>query len=90
MSHNIVILKIMFLGNVFGEFPKSKVPETLDFTGFPNLFPEINENRKPKNIFGEMGKSVFGRICHFQEIFLFWENEIWENEIYFWEKSQQK
>jgi len=59
VSHNIVILKIMFLGNVFGEFPKYKVPETLDFTGFPNLFPEINENRKPKNIFGEMGKSVF-------------------------------
>lgn len=59
MSHNIVILKIMFLGNVFGEFPKYKVPETLDFTGFPNLFPEINENRKPKNIFGEMEKSVF-------------------------------
>ena len=69
MSHNIVILKIMFLGNVFGEFPKSKVPETLDFTGFTNLFPEINENRKPKNIFGEMGKSVFGENLPLSGIF---------------------
>lgn len=52
----------MFLGNIFGEFPKSKVPETLDFPTFPNPLPEINKNGKPKNIFGKTGKCVFGRI----------------------------
>lgn len=37
-----------------------------------------------------MGKSVFGKNLPLSGNFLFWENAIWENEIYFWEKSQQK
>lgn len=71
LSHDIVIFKILFLGNIFGEFPKSKVPETLDFPASPNPSPEINKNGKPKNVFGKTGKYVFGKISpefHFWEI----------------------
>lgn len=69
MSCDIVIFKIVFLGNIFGDFPKFRVLENIDFTGFPNLFPEMNENEKPKNIFGEMGKAFLGKIYHFRETF---------------------
>ena len=71
MPHNIVNFKIMFLGNIFGEFPKFKVPETLDFPASPNPSPEINKNGKPRNVFGKTGKCDFGRISpkfHFWEI----------------------
>lgn len=71
LSHNIVNFKIMFLGNIFGKFPKSKVPEILDFPASPNPFPEINKNGKPKNVFWKTGKYVFGKISpefHFWEI----------------------
>ena len=63
-------------GKLFGEFPKSKVPEILDFPTFPNPSPEINKNGKPKNIFGKTGKCVFGRIS---PKFHFWEIQFWEN-----------
>lgn len=76
MSCDIVIFKIVFLGNIFGDFSKSRVPETIDFARFPNLFPEMNENGKSKNIFGEMGKSVFGENLPFSGNFLFLGNAI--------------
>ena len=67
----------MFLGNIFGKFPKFKVPETLDFPTFPNPFPETNKNGKPKNIFWKTGKCVFGKIS--PQIFYFWEIQFWKN-----------
>ena len=70
MSHNIVVFKNSLLGSVFGSFPKFKTPETIDFTGFPKFFTEINQKRETKKCFWENEKFVFGRISDFWETFL--------------------
>ena len=70
MSHNIVFFKNSFLGSVFGSFPKFKILETIDFTGFPKFFPEIKRKWESQNWFWENEKSVFGRIPDFWETFL--------------------
>ena len=83
MSHDIVFFKNSLLGNVFGSFPKSKTPETIDFIGFPKSLPEINQKWESQKCFWENKKFVFGRISDFWEIFL--------GNLCFWggRKSQQ-
>lgn len=70
MSHNIVFFKNSLLGSVFGSFPKFKMLETIDFTGFPKFFPEIKRKWESQNWFWENEKSVFGRNPDFWEAFL--------------------
>ena len=55
----------MFLGNIFWEFPKFKVPETLDFPTFPNPSPETKMGNlkillgKRENVFlGELAPNI--------------------------------
>lgn len=60
MSHDIVIFQTMFLGNVFGKFPKSKVPETLDFPTSPDSFPEINKMGSLKIFLGKWENVFLG------------------------------
>lgn len=90
MSHDIVFFKNSLLGNVFGEIPKSKTPETIDFTGFPRFFPEIFQKWDSQKWFWENKKSVFGRNSDFWEsllgkfVFLGWSencNKIQEVRI---------
>ena len=69
MSHDIVIFKNALLGNVFGSFPKSRMPETIDFTGFSKFLPEINQKWESQNCFWENEKFVFGRNPDFWETF---------------------
>lgn len=70
MSHNIVVFKNLFLGNVFGKIPKSKMPETIDFTDFPRFSTEIFQKWEFQKCFWENKKSVFGRNLDFWETFL--------------------
>lgn len=70
MSHDIVFFKNSLLGNVFGIIPKSKTPETIDFTGFSKFLPEINQKWESQKCFWENEKSVFGRNPDFWETFL--------------------
>lgn len=70
MSHDIVFFKNSLLGNVFGRFPKFKMSETIDFTGFPKFLPEINQKWESQKCFWENEKFVFGRIFDFWETFL--------------------
>lgn len=70
MSHNIVFFKNSLLGNVFGKIPKSKTPETIDFTAFPKFFLEIFQKWDSQKWFWENEKSVFGRNPDFWETFL--------------------
>ena len=86
LPHDIVIFKILFLGNIFGEFPKFKVPETLDFPASLNPSPEINKNGKPKNVFGKTGECVFGKIS--PKYFIFGKYDFGQSDS-FLEKSQQ-
>lgn len=76
MSHDIVFFKNSLLGNVFGKIPKSKTPETIDFTGFPRFFPEIFQKWEFQKCFWENEKLVFGRNSVFG-------NHFWEN-LCFW------
>lgn len=70
MSHNIVFFKNSLLGNVFGKNPKSKTPETIDFTGVPKFLSEMYQKWESQKCFWENGKIVFGRIFVFGESFL--------------------
>lgn len=70
MSHNIVVFKNSLLGNVFGEIPKSRMSETIDFTGFPKFLPELFQKWESQKCFWENEKSVFGRIPDFWESLL--------------------
>lgn len=70
MSHNIVFFKNSLLGNVFGKIPKSKTPESIDFTAFPKFFLEIFQKWDSQKWFWENEKSVFGRNPDFWETFL--------------------
>lgn len=70
MSHDIVFFLKSLLGEVFGKIPKSKMPETIDFTGVPRFFPEIFQKWEFQKCFWENEKSVFGRNPDFWEIFL--------------------
>ena len=70
MSHNIVFFKNSLLGNVFGKIPKSKTPETIDFTAFPKFFLEIFQKWDSQKWFWENEKSVFRRNPDFWETFL--------------------
>lgn len=90
MSHDIVFFKNSLLGNVFGKIPKSKTPETIDFTGFPKFLPELFQKWESQKCFWENEKSVFGRIPDFWEsllgkfVFLGWSencNKIQEVRI---------
>lgn len=53
MSHDIVVFKNSLLGKVFGSFPKSKMPETIDFTSVPGFLPEINQKWESQKCFWE-------------------------------------
>lgn len=53
MSHDIVFFKNSLFGNVFGEIPKSKTPETIDFTGFPKFLTEIFQKWDSQKCFWE-------------------------------------
>lgn len=80
----------MFLGNIFRNFPKFRVVETIDFTGFPNLFPEMNENGKSKNIFEGNGKSIFGENLPLSgNLFIFGKSNFGKKNLLLG-KSQQK
>ena len=90
MSHDIVVFKNLLLGKVFGEIPKSRMPETIDFTGFPKFLPEIFQKLDSQKWFWENKKSVFGRNSDFWEsllgksVFLGWSencNKIQEVRI---------
>ena len=70
MSHDIVVFKNSLLGNVFREIPKSRMPETIDFTGFPKFLQEIFQKWESQKCFWENEKFVFGRIFDFWETFL--------------------
>lgn len=70
MSHDIVFFKNSLLGNVFGEIPKSKTLETIDFTGFPRFFTEIFQKWESKKCFWENEKLVFGKNSVFWESLL--------------------
>lgn len=62
MSHDIVDFQKSFLGNVFGEIPRFKKPETIDFIDFSKFFPEIYQK-------WEFQKCFFGKWKK-----RFWEN----------------
>lgn len=90
MSHDIVVFKNLLLGKVFGEIPKSRMSETIDFTGFPKFLPEIFQKWDSQKWFWENKKSVFGRNSDFWEsllgksVFLGWSencNKIQEVRI---------
>lgn len=97
MSHDIVIFKNALLGNVFGEIPKSKTPETIDFTGFPKFLPKIFQKWDSQKWFWENEKFVFGRNSDFGEsllgefVFLGWyENRNKIQEVRLCEKGASK
>jgi hypothetical protein len=84
LSHDIVVFKNSLLGNVFGEIPKSTMPETIDFTGFPKFLLEIFQKWESQKCFWENKKFVFGRI------FDFWESLLGEFVFLGWYENCNK
>lgn len=70
MSHDIVFFKNSLLGSVFGSFPKTKMSESIDFTGFSIFLPEIKRKWESQNWFWGNEKFVFGRNSDFGESLL--------------------
>lgn len=84
MSHDIVVFKNSLLGNVFGEIPKSRMPKTIDFTGFPKFLPEINQKWESQKCFWENEKFVLGRNS------VFWESLLGEFVFLWWSENCKK
>ena len=69
MSHDIVIFQNAVLGNVFGDFTKSRMPKTLDFTAF-QILSQNKAKWESQKCFWENEKSFFGKIPIFRKLLL--------------------